>query len=124
MSDEQNAVSPGPEATASAVHPTPGDALLSDGKVRFRVRRSGGAETVHEVDLLVLKVTCEQCEDQHQLTIKDGRIQPTADFLIDLAGRLTAYGLADCTPTLAWQAWIAATEAMASLKNAMSETPN
>jgi hypothetical protein len=100
------------------------DPLMSDGKVRFRVRRSGGAETVHEVDLLVLKVTCEQCEDQHQLTIKDGRIQPTADFLIDLAGRLTAYGLADCTPTLAWQAWIAATEAMASLKNAMSETPS
>lgn len=98
--------------------------ILSDGQLRFRVRHRDGTETTHDVDLLVLKVTCEQCEDRHQLTVKDGRIQPTPEFLVDLAGRLAGCGLADCTPTLAWQAWIAATEAMTTLKNAMSETPN
>jgi hypothetical protein len=100
------------------------DTLLSDGTLRFRVRRRDGSETVHDVDLLLLKVTCEQLEDQHQLQVKNGRIQPTADFLKDLASQLGGCGLDGCTPTLAWQAWIAATEAMATLKNAISETPN
>lgn len=99
-------------------------AILADGQILFSIKHPDGTETKHEVDLLVLKVTCEKAEDDHQLQTVDGRIRPTAEFLVDLAGRLATCGLPNCTPTHAWQAWIAVTEAMATLKNSISETPS
>ena len=91
--------------------------MMSDGTLRFRVKRHDGAETVHTLDLLLLKLTCERCEEDHQLVIAEGRMQPTADFLQDLASRLAGIGLDGCTPTMAWKAWVAASEEMARLKN-------
>lgn len=98
--------------------------LLDDGTLKFRVKRPDGAETEHSVDLLVLKLTCEACEEQHRLQTVEGRLQPTPAFLADLAVQLGGLGLAPCTPTLAWQAWIACGEQMGRLGNAHSEKPN
>jgi hypothetical protein len=92
------------------------DSVLNDGTLTFRVRRRDGQESTHEVDLLLLKLTCERCEQEHGLQVVEGRVQPTAEFLTDLASRLSQW-IAGCTPTLAWQAWIAATDEMGRLKN-------
>jgi hypothetical protein len=92
-------------------------ATMSDGLLKFRVKR-GEQETVHEIDLLMLKLTCQQCEEDHQLkTTDDQRMIPTPAFLKDLATQLDGLGLSPCTPSMAWQAWIESTNAMGRLKN-------
>jgi len=98
--------------------------VLESGELVFRVRRSGECVTEHHVDLLALKLTCEECEQAHGLQITDGRVQPTSAFLLDLAGRIQELGVDGCTPTTAWQMWMAAAEAMTELKNALSGTPS
>jgi hypothetical protein len=102
----------------------PARSVLESGEIVFHVRRGGECVTEHKVDLLSLKLTCEECEQSHGLQIADGRIQPTAAFLRDLAGRIQELGVENCTPTTAWQMWLAAAEAMAELKNALSEMPS
>lgn len=98
----------------------PDSLSLTDGVLRLTVRRSEG-ETQHELDLLVVKLTCEQCENRHALErTKDDRVVPTPEFLQDLASALTELGLEGCTPTLAWQVWIAVGNAIGELKKNMS----
>jgi hypothetical protein len=97
--------------------------VFSDGTIDFVVRHRDGTETRHKLDLLVVKLCCEGCEQQHKLQIADGRIHPTPEFLVDLAERLGRFGLKDCTPTIAWQVWLATIDAMTELKKSMSETP-
>lgn len=97
--------------------------VLEDGELVFRVRRVDGSETDHRLDLLCLKLTCEACEEQHGLQVKDGCLRPTPDFLVDLARRIESLGLDRCTPTLAWKVWIAAADGMQGLKKTESETP-
>lgn len=98
--------------------------LLSDGSLEFRVRRKNGEEQTISIDLLVLKLICEECEDQHQLRASNGTTKPTAAFLQDLAKRLCGAGVDNCSPSLAWQLWFAGIEQMNDLKKSMSETPN
>lgn len=98
----------------------PTELAINDGQLTLRVKRAEGEETRHVVDLLLLKLTCEQCEERHKLTEKDGRLSPTPEFLTELAAMLSGIGLERCTPTLAWQAWVAASDAMAMLKKSMS----
>lgn len=99
-------------------------AVLESGELVFRVRR-GQAEVDHTIDLLALKLTCEACEQEHSLRVtEDNKLQPTTEFLVDLAGRLESLGICGCTPTVAWQIWIAAGLQMEMLKNVMSGMPN
>lgn len=103
--------------------PTSDRPALNDGELVFCVQRAEGT-TEHRLDLLLLKLTCEQCESLHRLEEKDGVLHPTPDFLLDLAGKLQSIGFDRCTPTLAWQAWIAAGNQINRLKKNMSGTPN
>lgn len=96
--------------------------VFSDGSIQFRVRTSAGEQAV-QADLLCVKLCCEQCEDKHNLRRNDGSIMPTPEFLQDLAGRLSQFGIENCTPSLAWQLWIATITEFESLKKSMSETP-
>jgi hypothetical protein len=98
--------------------------IMADGELIFAVRRADGTVTEHRVDLLMLKLTCEQCETAHRLTDAEGQVNPTPEFLLDLAGKLQAIGIERCTPTLAWQAWVAASEQMQMLKKNLSTTPS
>lgn len=95
---------------------------LSDGNLTFTIRKADGTENQVSIDLLILRLTCEQCEDQHKLTTKDGRIVPTTEFLVDLAGRLNPH-IPGCTPSLAWQLWNCSIEQMDNLKKNMNGTP-
>ena len=97
--------------------------LLSDGSLEFRILRKDGTETPVSIDLLVLKLCCEQCEEDHRLKTANGMTTPTPAFLHDLAGRLAENGVPDCTPSLAWQLWIASIEQMSRLKKTTNGTP-
>ena len=98
--------------------PTEDDkSILDSGELTFRVRAADGTVTDHKMDLLRLKLTCEECESTHGLEIVDGKIQPTAAFVADLAGRLDEMGVCGCTGTVAWQIWLAAFKQMALIKN-------
>jgi len=104
--------------------PTASETILSDGTLRFVVKRAGVENQTIECDLLVLKLTCEQCEDQYSLQAADGRMKPTPEFLQDLASRLGTCGIENCTPTIAWQVWIAVSEQLSQLKKSTNATPN
>lgn len=115
------------ESSATPQHtsePPPRYAVLESGELIFRVRRPDGSETDHQIDLLSLKLTCEETEQVHNLQVKDGAIAPTAAFLADLAARFVELGVADCTPTIAYQMWLSSYGAMETLKNALSGMPS
>ena len=98
--------------------------ILSTGDILFKVQREEGI-VEHRVDLLELKLTCEECEKTHALeTDAEGRMKPTAAFLRDLSGRLEQIGVCQCTPTIAYKMWVAGANAMVELKNAISGMPN
>lgn len=72
------------------------------------------------VDTLVLKLLCEECELANGIKPGD---KPTSTFLQDLAKRIRETGLdADCSATVAYQLWHAASEAISILKKNTSET--
>jgi hypothetical protein len=97
--------------------------ILTTGELRFHVVTAEGTSE-QRVDLLWLKLTCEEAEKDNALQVdSEGRLQPTAQFLDDLAARLGSK-VSDCTPTMAYQMWLAASSAMTELKNAMSGMPN
>ena len=101
----------------------PTSPILSTGELVFTVLTPEGPSE-RKIDLLWLKLTCEEAEKDHALQLDANGAQiTTAAFLDDLATRLSAK-VADCTPTMAWQMWISAANAMEELKNAMSGTPN
>lgn len=106
--------------------------ILSDGLLRFGVRPAGGTDEqiiVHEIDVLLLKMTCEECEAAHHLEEKanpDGSrtIYASVAFLQDLAARLQGLGLTGCTATVAKELWQQASQVIDSLKKNTNETPN
>ena len=96
---------------------------LVEGTIRFKLR-DGEQTTDHAIDLLVLKLVCEECERLHDLKPDDsGVLQYTAQFLYDLAGKLSGLGVPGCTPTMAYQLWHAAAMGMSDLKKNTSATP-
>ncbi|MEX2176188.1 MAG: hypothetical protein WD872_17635 [Pirellulaceae bacterium] len=98
--------------------------LLSDGLYHFRAR-IGGQEQEHAVDVLCLRLTCEECEDAHRLPEDaEGRLKPTSAFLRELAGRFEELGVTGCTPSIAYQLWLAAPGVLGDLKKNTSETPS
>ena len=101
----------------------PSGAILTTGELRFHVMTAEGLSE-RLVDLLWLKLTCEEAERENDLRIDaEGRFLPTAQFLDDLAARLGAK-VEGCSATMAYQMWVAASQAMTELKNALSGMPN
>lgn len=99
---------------------------LDDGQLHFKIRNRGtGEETDHSIDVLLLRLTCEECEATHHLqTNERGEYIATAAFLNDLAGRLAAMGVADCTPSVALQLWSVSVREIEALKKNTSEQPS
>lgn len=95
---------------------------LVDGLLRFRIRDLQSGESVpHEVDVLVLKLACEECERKHNLEVIDGAFRPTPAFLVDLAQHIRDVGVPSCTPTVAHQLWCAAGGYIEQLKKNTNE---
>lgn len=103
---------------------------FNDGLLRFRVRNTEtGEETPHAIDVLLLRLTCEECETVHSLPVgDDGRYvvkgQVAIAFLTDLAARIAAIGLPQCDTSLAYQLWRASLTEIDNLKKNTSETPS
>lgn len=98
--------------------------VLDDGLLHFKTRRDG-EEVGQSIDVLILRLTCEECIDAHRLPEDaQGRYKPNAAFLIDLAARLGSIGVADCTPSVAYQLWIASAGEIERLKKNDNATPN
>ncbi len=109
------------EQQASRQH---GEAIaLDDGRFVFGITDADGQRAERSIDLLVLKLTCEEMESKHGLTADlQGKIRPTSQFLADLSRSLQA-DVPGCTPTIAWQLWLASFGAIERLKKNMSGTP-
>ncbi|MDX1964126.1 MAG: hypothetical protein SFX18_13315 [Pirellulales bacterium] len=96
---------------------------LQTGSMKFNiVDDATGTKTPHEVDVMLLKLACEEQERTHNLEIRDGKYVPTPQFLFDLANSLKGLGLPMCTPTMAFQLWCAAGAQIETLKK-NTETP-
>jgi len=100
--------------------------VLEDGLLHFKIRnRETGEETPHDLDVLVLRLTCEEAEATHNLQVNAaGEYIATAAFLVDLAGRITGLGISNCTPSLAFQLWSVSAREMEALKKNTNETPS
>jgi hypothetical protein len=98
--------------------------ILDSGELVYGRRRGGECVTEHKIDLLVLRLVCEECVEENNLAVKDGRYVMTAGFLLDLAGRLNDVGVDGCTPTEARQLWMLSTQTQETLKNDSSGMPS
>ncbi len=86
---------------------------LQSGDLRF-VLPSGEA---FDCDLTIVKLICESLERRHNLQRVGNQIEASESFLESLAGELVTLGCAGCTPTLARQIWIAASEKFSQVES-------
>lgn len=100
-------------------------AVLEDGTISVSIKRPDDSIEDLSLDLLCLRLTCQEAEDAHKLHERstNGVVQPTADFLRDLSSRFVAMGVTRCTPTIAWQLWVATIDAFNGLKKSTNLTP-
>lgn len=100
--------------------------VLDDGLLRFKIRNSAtGEQTEHAIDVLLLRLTCEECETTHRLQTNDsGAYIATAAFLTDLAAKLESQGVTGCTPSVARQLWVAGAARLDELQKKTDETPS
>lgn len=99
---------------------------LGDGQFHFKVKAASGEVSDHAVDVISLRLACEEAEERHRLPkTEEGNLKPTAAFLADLAGILKqSAGLATCSPSLAYQLWTISGKLVDDLKKNTSETPS
>ena len=84
--------------------------FLDDGILRFRVNGSGGKTVNVEIDLMIARLEIDRLEGIHAIE-ESGKRTPTPAFLKALAAALAEHGIDGCTPTMAYQIWIASDEA-------------
>jgi hypothetical protein len=99
---------------------------LDDGLLRFTIHnRETGEDVKHSLDVLLLRLTCQECEAAHNLQEDANRCYiVTAAFLADLASRIVGLGVPECTASIAYQLWGTSVREMDALKKNVSETPN
>jgi len=71
-------------------------------------------ETI-EMDASIVKLCADPLQIKHKLTVKDGYIEPTAEFAADLCEKLKSMGYR-CTPTIGLTAWAKAAEYFAEVQ--------
>lgn len=104
-------------------HNHPHDDALTDGAIKFQIRKNDGTTVEFEADTLLLKLACEECEKECGIKPDAQGLMPVdAKFLKNLAVKLCDFGFPFCTPTIAYQVWIAIGDAMKALKKNTSET--
>lgn len=98
--------------------------VFDDGLLHFQVKAADGQLRDHAIDILALKLACDECVEANRLPEDDkGRLKPTSAFMRDLANKIGELGVEGCTQSVAYALWIAATEGIETLKKNMSETP-
>lgn len=99
---------------------------LEDGLLRFSIlNRSTGEHVNHSLDVLLLRLTCQECEELHNLpTDDDGSYKVSAAYLADLTSRIIALGVPECTASIAYQLWGASVREMSALQKKTSEMPS
>ena len=77
---------------------------INDGTLAISVKRD---ESVQEtkLDFITLHLGLDELERKHQLKVVDGMLQPTVEFVKELSHWLRTEGIAECTPTMAWNLW-------------------
>lgn len=100
--------------------------VLGDGTFAFKVKKSDGTLVECSVDVISLRLACQEAEDTHRLPQSEkGGLLPTAEFLKTLTGLLAqSAGVKDCTPSIAYQLWIISGDLLDGLKKNMSEPPS
>jgi hypothetical protein len=104
----------------------PAPITFDDGLLRFTIRNTEtGEQAAHSLDVLLLRLTCEECEIQHSLQVNSaGSYVVTAAFLTDLAARMAGLGVPECTASIAYQLWTTSATEIEALKKNTNETPN
>lgn len=92
---------------------------LVDGTISIVVRGGPHDGETLQMDATVVKLVAEKLQAKHSLPVKDGHIQPTAEFAIDLDRALQDLGYKS-TPTIAVHAWIKAVEYFIELQKKTS----
>lgn len=98
---------------------------LEDGLLRFTILNSKTGESVnHSLDVLLLRLTCQECEAMHNLQVENGSYVVTAAYLADLTARIADLGVPECTASIAYQLWGASVREIDTLQKKTNETPN
>ncbi len=105
--------------------PTP-PIQLEDGLLRFTIHnRETGDSASHSLDVLLLRLTCQECEALHNLQADaNGYYVVTAAYLADLTARIAGLGVPECTASIAYQLWGASVREIDVLQKKTSETPS
>jgi hypothetical protein len=105
------------------------DALkLANGAITITATTEAGEPKSYQLDLLILKLTCEEAEQENNLQVdregpNAGNYRPTSAFLLDLSERIRGLGFDQCTPTHAMQLWNTASTMIEQLKKNIDQTP-
>lgn len=93
---------------------------IEDGTLAVSVKRGDEFEET-KLDYITLHLGLDALERKHQLPIVDGIVQPTVEFVKELAQWLRSEGMPDCTPTMAWNLWRGYYAARSQLKKSTDE---
>ncbi len=99
---------------------------LDDGLLRFTIlNRETGEQANHSLDVLLLRLTCQECEALHSLQADaNGSYIVTAAYLADLTARIASLGVPECTASIAYQLWGASVREISLLQKKTSEQPS
>jgi hypothetical protein len=103
----------------------PNQQTFIDGQLQFKVQKQDGSVVDQSIDVMILKTLCDELQDRHFPETAAGEAyRPTPKFLNDLAAELAGYGVADCSPSVAYQLWFAGAQGLEFLKKNTSEQPS
>ena len=95
---------------------------LKHGQFHFNVEMENGETVPATIDVLELKLLCEELEYKHHLEKNpDGSYKSSTDFLRDLAAQLALAGVPSPTVTLAYQLWHVAGAKLNELKKNIND---
>lgn len=99
---------------------------LDDGLLTFTItNRETGEAVKHSLDVLMLRLTCQECEALHNLQADaNGHYVVTSAYMADLTARIAGLGVPECTASIAYQLWGASVNEIEALKKNTNETPN
>lgn len=77
----------------------------------------------YELDLILLKLVCDELEAEFPLNHVGGFVAPQAGMLKAMAERLQSDFDLPATPTAAYQIWVRVNEGFIELKKSIESTP-
>lgn len=99
--------------------------VFVDGQFNFFVQKSDGTQEPYTIDVLELKLICEEQERAHNLEKNErGAYIATAAFLRDLKSQFQLAGIHSCTSSMAYTLWHAAGEKFSELKKNIETPPS